>query len=493
MHQRGPVPGARRSTAAALALAGIVLSWSAASCSSVPRDGRPSVVLLVVDTLRADAVSAYGRVNGTTSNLDRLAAEGLVYAHAYAPAPWTLPSHASLLTGLRADQHGIGIHGAFRLPDDLSTLAEKLHEAGYETIGFSENSIVDSDFGMDQGFDSLQTMSPEDLAREIEKPGSSAFSIVDLVGAWAKQRKRDRPFFLFLNVMDAHEPYFVRERNFFLPAELAGRAASVDQSPRVCTGGLSAQDIDVLRGLYLGDVAAADAKAAGLLAALAAAGYGEDVVTIVTSDHGQHLGEHGIVNHQFSVREQLLRVPLIVHGLKSPHASIEEPVDLIDVMPSILAWTGAGAVAGLPGRTLPVAGASSAPPVGDVVVLFGDWIGSFSKDMRPWIVKGAAETASARERTCAPEHRVRGDMVAFVRWPHKLIRYQSFPPELYDVHADPEEQTDLSKTDSATLAALQAALDALGTQSDLLRFPAAQPSALDPNARKALESLGYVE
>lgn len=490
MHQRRYPRSARRSNRLVL----VLLTVSLAACTSAASDGRPSIVLFVVDTLRADAVSAYGRVTGTTPNLDRLAAEGLLYTHAYAPAPWTLPSHSSLFTGLRADQHGVGIHGAFRLPDDVSTLAERLRDAGYETAGFSENSIVSHDFNLDQGFEDLRTMSPEDFAREVEQPGSSLFSTVELVGAWAKQRKRDRPFFLFVNVMDAHEPYSVRAKNFFLTPERAPHAASLDQSPRVCARGLTAHDIAVLNGLYLGDVAAADAKAAAVREQLKAAGYEANVITVVTSDHGQLLGEHGLVNHQFSVHEQLLRVPLIVHGLGNPAASIDEPVDLIDVVPSILAWTGvAAASSGLPGRVLPTAARAATDAPRDLVAMFGDWVGLLSREMPAWIGNGANETASARQRTCTPEDHVSGDMVALMRYPYKLIWYQRYVAELYDIRADPDEHDNIAATDPAPLATLQAALSALKAESPMLSSAPAQPGAPDPNVGKALKSLGYVE
>jgi hypothetical protein len=107
-------------------------------------------LLVVIDTLRADAVSAYGAVEGTTPEFDALAAEGLLYRHAFAPSPWTLPSHASLFSGLGVDRHGVGFGGQMGLSSELTTIAERLRDAGYATAGFSENPLVSVPFGMDR-------------------------------------------------------------------------------------------------------------------------------------------------------------------------------------------------------------------------------------------------------------------------------------------------------------------------------------------------------
>ncbi|GAG48102.1 unnamed protein product, partial [marine sediment metagenome] len=128
--------------------------WLLLGCGEAP-DPRPSIALVVVDTLRADAVSAYGEVEGTTPHLDRLAAEGLLYQRAFATAPWTITAHASLFTGLEPDRHGVGIHGVMVAPETLVMLAERLRDAGYQTAGFSENTYITEDFGMAQGFETF--------------------------------------------------------------------------------------------------------------------------------------------------------------------------------------------------------------------------------------------------------------------------------------------------------------------------------------------------
>ena len=126
---------------APLAILGLAIGAIASACSP-PVDVSPSILLVVIDTLRADAVSAYGAVEGTTPFVDSLAAAGLRYQRAYAPSPWTLPSHATLFTGLWPERHGVGVGGRMLLPEGLPTLAERMGQAGFETVGFSENPIV---------------------------------------------------------------------------------------------------------------------------------------------------------------------------------------------------------------------------------------------------------------------------------------------------------------------------------------------------------------
>ena len=179
----------------------------AGGCSPEPGDLRPSIVLVVIDTLRADAVSAYGSVENTTPAFDALAAQGLLYGRAYAPSPWTLPSHASLLTGLGVDRHGVGVAGRMGLRAEFTTLAERLSAAGYQTVGFSENPLVSGLFGFEQGFERFSAITIEDAVFEGEGPGSHRFDIVQEVAAFAAERDRNRPFFLFANLFDPHSPY----------------------------------------------------------------------------------------------------------------------------------------------------------------------------------------------------------------------------------------------------------------------------------------------
>ena len=179
---------------------------------SAKLDERPSIVLIVIDTLRANAVSAYGAVEGTTPFIDALAAEGILYRHAYASSSWTLPSHATLLTGLRVDEHRAGMPGRAVLPEDIITLAERLQAAGYDTAGISENIIVSDVFNLLQGFDHRRS------SYYHEQKGEIPLEAVPEIREWLAQRQSDRPFFLFVNLIDAHVPYTIRDTNPFVPS-----------------------------------------------------------------------------------------------------------------------------------------------------------------------------------------------------------------------------------------------------------------------------------
>jgi len=188
------------------AVAAIGLSFSARAA-----DSQPSILLLVVDTLRSDAVSAYGSVEGTTPTIDRLAADGLRYEHAYSPSSWTLPSHATLLSGLGPDEHRTGMPGRAVLPESVVTLAERLGAAGYETAAISENILVSDVFAPLQGFEYRRS------SRYDEKRGEIPIDAVSEVREWFAPRDGTRPFFLFVNLIDAHVPYTIRRENRFVP------------------------------------------------------------------------------------------------------------------------------------------------------------------------------------------------------------------------------------------------------------------------------------
>ncbi|HLY38963.1 MAG TPA: sulfatase [Candidatus Binatia bacterium] len=295
-------------------------------------DRRPSFVLVVLDTVRYDAVSIYGKVGTSTPTVDALARRGLLYRHAYANANWTLPSHVTLFTGLLPSQHGVNaVH--FYAPDALVTLAERLRDAGYETIGVSDNPYVGKDTNLTQGFDRFVS---------LENPMTTGFATVDVesaVRAWLSARNGDRPYFLFVNLMDAHAPYKNHPQNPFLVVD-PQTATHVAQDDRyLCSPLSSSPDMDILWSLYIGGVAAADARLGALLRQLRNAGASDgSTVIIVTADHGEHFGEHRLILHDYGVYDELLHVPLVVVGAPgAATGSIEEAVQLADIEPSILA------------------------------------------------------------------------------------------------------------------------------------------------------------
>jgi arylsulfatase A-like enzyme len=434
---RGSAGLAFRAVVAAVALL--------AACSR--REPPPSIVLVVMDTTRADAVSAYGEVAGTTPVLDALAAGGVLYRHAYASSPWTLPSHATLFTGLRPDRHGVDwqapVAGAA-----LVLLAERLRDAGYETMGYSENPWIGGSFGMTQGFD-----------RFHEAPADAA-TFETTLSEWLRARDAAKPLFLFANLMDAHWPYEVRATNPHLPPGIStAEAGAVSQWPPdyMCSGSSRRRELEILRGLYLGDVAAADAKLGRLQELVRTAGL-ERAITVVTSDHGEHFGEHGLCNHQFSLRNSLLHVPLVVHGVRGGEESVvDEAVELADVAPSIAKWSGLPPDAAWTGRPLPLRPAAATRR--DLLALYVDPARAGAGG-EPTLARLGRRQAEALRSHCTAEDRVWGDMRALTRHPLKLLWFEGYPAELYDLRADPGEERDLAGDLPEAVAEMQAALEA---------------------------------
>jgi arylsulfatase A-like enzyme len=462
-------------------IASLLLLAGLCACGAhEPERGRPpSFVLFVLDTLRADAVSAYGAVEGTTPAMDRIAAGGLLYTRAYSHAPWTLPSHASLFTGLLPSQHGVG-WARTRAPARLVMLAERLGAAGWQTFGYSENAWISRSFGTAQGFDDFR----------FRRMGQKTLAALDqAVSGWLRRRDPERPFFLFVNVLDAHWPYLSEGENPFLPPGTPAETASLLSVYRTACGELSEDQLAVLRGLYLANVREADAKLGRVFELVQRAGLGDETLWVVTSDHGEQLGEHGLFEHQFSLREPLIHVPLLVRGAPGaePGAKIDTPVQHADVVPSVLAWAGLPPAAELPGRPLPVRPGTPAAPR-SLVAEYRDPDEGPAREAR--LAAGIRREVQALRADCSPEQPVHGDMRAVLQPPLKLIWYAKYPPQLIDLEQDPTEARDLG------------ALRPEAARRLLAELPPASPgpadgarsggAPVDEQTLRELEELGYL-
>ena len=456
------------------AAATLLLAVACLGCRGTPR--QPSILLVVLDTVRVDDVSAYGRIAGTTPTVDALARGGLRYAHAYSNASWTLPAHASLFTGLLPHEHGVRL-GSNALRDDIPTLAERLHAAGYETVSISENPWLGEGNHMSRGFERFTALDKYGL-------GPTGPDVSEVVGDWLRSRRDDRPFFLFVNIMDAHADYKVRDVNPFLPAGVTAEAARrVSQDPRdyICAKRTGDPDLAILRGLYRGDVQAADAKLARVLARFPA-----PPITVVLSDHGECFGERGLVEHDIGLADALLHIPLVIAHL--PHvapAVIDTPVQIADVMPTVLAWAGVPPVAALTGRPLPT-GEPAAMPPREIVSEYTDYTTAAS--LPEWMEDKVRQLAWRGRAHCGPQDRVFGDMRSIIAFPYKLQWYAGYPPELFDVARDPAEEHDLSAAEPERVARLSNELDAVGAE----RMAEAPPSAIGPELAARLRALGYL-
>jgi arylsulfatase A-like enzyme len=472
-------PLRRRALAPWLALA--ALACSPGTAGAPDPAAPPSILLVVLDTVRADAVTAFGGPPGVTPALDALAEIGTRYTRAFAPAPWTLPSHATLFTGLGIERHGVGVDGRMILSEEFVTLAERLGEAGYQTTGFSENLMVSPPFGLGQGFDNYSTDT-----HGLPDPVAGPFELFERLGRWQGFDK-SVPFFLFVNLLDAHDPYEVRDENPFLPPGVDRTTAAAVQNPDtpgiagtgICDALPPRDEREILRGLYLGDVHAADAKLGRILEIVR--GTGHRLITLVTSDHGEHLGEHQLLGHEYTVHNVALQIPLVVHGAPDlPPGESEAIVTLADVSASILRWAGLEVPPDFAGRPLPAPGAS--PPERELVAFFGD---------TPLVwpeMRGVSIHDFERHKRdhCRPEHRVFGDLTAVLQPPFKLIDTPGFPPQLYDLSWDRDERSDVAAHHPRLVSELDRR-----SQRFRAALPQGTPQPLDPEAAEALRALGY--
>ena len=173
-----------------------------------PEEQKPSLLLITTDTLRADYLSCYGSREVETPNLDRLARGGVLFARARASVPLTLPSHASILTGLHPPAHGVRDNGTFRLPESIVTLAEVLKPHGYETAAFVGAFVLDRRFGLAQGFDVYDDHTGNDV-RSMENLGAerNAEAVYEAFNVWLKEYEGKKPFFAWVHFFDPHAPY----------------------------------------------------------------------------------------------------------------------------------------------------------------------------------------------------------------------------------------------------------------------------------------------
>jgi arylsulfatase A-like enzyme len=329
----------------ALLTRGLVAALLLAGCSRAALD-RPNIVLIVLDTVRADRITCTGDHRAATPRIDALCDRGIFFSHASSTSSWTLPAHASLFTGLYPLQHGTTQEHT-QLDGGMPTLAEILGSHGYRTFGVSANAMVSEKSGLARGFDVFaetwraRRATPFPSAREHPN-----FEAVELLLAGLAPDER---FFLFVNYVEAHGPYDP-------PEPYRSRALSPRAQPSLVTrasregaaqyyldpSSISPTEFAVLNELYDGEIAYLDELVGGLLDGLDESGHLGDALVIITSDHGEHLGDHGHFRHVFSLYGGAVRVPLLflLPGGERAGEVRTESVGLLDVFATILAAAG---------------------------------------------------------------------------------------------------------------------------------------------------------
>ena len=419
----------RRSLAALTAAATLLLlGCREPAPAPPPRAEGWSLLLVTLDTLRADRLGSYGRPGAGTPHLDALAAAGVRFDQAQAAVPLTLPSHATMLTGLLPPRHGLRDNGEGALPGDVATLAGHLRSAGYRTGAFVGAFVLDHRYGLARGFERYDDEIPRVPGRlDAERPGSV---VVDRALAWlAEPDPARRPFFAWVHLFDAHAPY--------APPEPYATRFPGDP--------------------YQAEVALVDAQVGRLHAALRERRDGARTLIVVAGDHGESLGAHGELTHGLFLYQSTLRVPLLlVAPGVVPARAAAEPVGLADLAPTVAALLGVPLAVSVDGRDLSSAlMAGAEPPRADLY----------------------AETRYPASFGWAPLAAIRRNGSKFVEAPR---------PELYDLAADPAELRDLRADRRREAADLAAALAALAQPER-----SAAPAAADAESRALLQSLGY--
>ena len=299
------------------------------------------IVLVSIDTLRRDHVGAYGYGPPTTPRLDALGRAGLVADDAVSVSSWTLPSHLSMLTSVDPAVHG-GTDMRHGFAGRVDTLPAVLRAAGFATQAVTSHLYVSGVYGLDRGFDRLDFHQD----RRATDVANRAIDLVDRFG--------DRPFFLFLHFYDPHWHYDPPEparARFVKPyaGAITGRWGDFSKRP---ASAVSRADLDHLLALYDGEIRYTDDELGRVLDHLAARGSLANTLVVVTSDHGEEFLDHGSWEHQKTLYEEVIRVPLVVHGPGVAARRETAPVSLLDVAPTVLAWAGLPAPPSFAGRSL---------------------------------------------------------------------------------------------------------------------------------------------
>lgn len=479
----------------------------------------PNVVLIVMDTQRADRLGVYRYDRSVSPEINRFAQDALVFENAVSAGVWTLPSHASVFTGLLPSQHGATKAHAW-LDSRFETLAEILDENGYETLAVSNNTWISQATNATQGFE--QVVRPAEIHHAR---GNSLSILVDrvlypagLVGPllgiltyedggakytnqwierWLQRRNPDRPFFLFVNYVEPHHP---------LRPHGEARRELVDQEDLeesfrnpldewlvysfADTSVYSADDLELMNDLYDAETRTLDHYIGDLLSILASRIGVDDTLIILTSDHGEELGDHGLQGHEISVYNSLAHVPLIVRfpRLFSP-GRVSAPVHLIDLFPTILEVTGSVTKGDLPRLGLSLVDAARAA--------VAEERSSPTVSERPLITERMAPTAHRMVPIPGYEvdYRPYLGVVRSVRvgdW--KYIASTSAPPELYNLRNDPNERQNLVDRHPEIAQELAQALETtLAVTEPYSSEAAEEPVPMDGKTRAQLRALGYLE
>jgi arylsulfatase A-like enzyme len=450
-------------TAVSIAMAAL----AAAGCS---RPGAPALqpnfVLIVVDALRADHLHYAGYDEIETPNFDALEQRSIWFPNAYATAPWTIPSVASLFVSQLPSRHGVVKWGSNLLPEH-TTLVEILQQAGYATGGWTANRLMAAARGFAQGFDEYEMVTHPKL-RPDTPPGTEfavapASEVTQAALRWLRGRRRgDRPapFFAYLHYLEPHTPYLCPDGSGepcrATEAELTRRLLKRDWE-------FDGRENELIGSLYDVNVARMDAALGELMRALRAEGLLTDTWVIVTADHGEHLGERGVYLHGTTLNQPAVRVPLLLSPPSRESAVVDVTVSLADVAPTILTLAGVAIPDSFTGRSLANALAGRSLPRRPVVT-----------ELLP----------TSRKLDPALRHRV-----AVIDGRDALLLARDGTLQRFDLSADPGEANPLA----ASLTELGGLLATAGVRMAESYDLSTEDADISPEMLEHLQALGYLQ
>ncbi len=482
----------RRAACAAPLISGIALLVAACGNppEALPDPPAPyNVVLMLIDTLRADRLGLYGYQADTSPHIDRLAAETVVFERAHSAAPWTLPSVVSLMLSMPLCEHNV-LYDGQKIHDTARTLADRLHGAGYSTGAFFSNPYAGEMSGLDRGFDISQLVTRPNDGRQVDE--------------WL-DRYPDKPFFLYLHNMAPHnpsraEPRHLQSLGYRVAQETRKeiskllrryrRLTRVDfvngRTPGATDNTADQRQVmerladlgDALSRLYDAQVRADDERVGSVVSALRRRGVWDDTLFILLSDHGEEMYEHGGWQHDQSVYEELIHVPLIVKLPDGRHGGrrIRQPVSLLDVLPTVMQVVGREELA----------------------------FDCRGESLLPLLRSAGARRSGGRvtsmrhnqKKYYRPFQESRGNVNAVIvedQWKGIYnLELSSF--ELYDLAADPAESEDLSAREAQRAQAMQRVVqDYYRECISRQQPPSSAGGELSREQQEALRSLGYVQ
>lgn len=396
--------------------------------------GIRNVVLISIDTCRADHLSCYGYKRQTTPHIDAVARDGVLFRQALSPVPFTRPAHSSMLTGTYPPTHGVRLNNTEILADDNVTLAEILREAGYQTAAFVSGFPLDAKFGLSQGFDTYDCRFTRNMAGSSEPAERTAEDVSRPALAWLEQHAA-KPFFLFLHYYDAHLPY--------------------EPPPPYAS--------DYANEPYSGEIAYVDSWIGQVVDRLRALGAYDNTLLVITADHGESLGEHGESSHGYFVYQSTQHVPLVIrapHGRKG--REFTGRVSLVDLMPTVLDLTGLKTPAAVQGASLRNGlEGGRAPDVPRALYL---------------------ESLQPAQFQCSPLNGIVEGPWEYIRAPRQ---------ELYDLTKDPDEKSNVIESEPQVAQRLRQRLEEILPEMESAA-PQRGRSTVDPDTVNRLQSLGYI-